>query len=263
MTFPQLSSGAVAQFPFRRTARFRTLENEMDGGSSVAFTDVDFEERRWEIPLRELSDTEWSQVKTLFEQSEGRLRGFTFLDPGANLLSFSEGLSAASWQKDTGIGVTDGQPDPVGGNAATTVTASTGGLTVSQLLKAPASYAYAGSIWARTSASGAALRVSDGAALSVEEPFASDNVWLRYTLAFDVPSAAAQVELAIVAPNGTLHVYGPQLEAQPEASAYKKNGSGSGAYEGARFDQDSLADVATGPGRHSATVRIVWTPSQI
>lgn len=262
MTFPQLSSGAVAQFPFRRTARFRTLENEMDDGSTVGFTDVDFEERRWEIPLRELSDAEWNQLKTLFEQSEGRLQGFTFLEPGANLVSFSEALSTADWQKDGGIGVTDGQPDPVGGNAATTVIASSGGLTVSQVLNAPASYLYAGSVWARTNASGAALRVSDGGALSVEEPIASDNVWRRYTLAFDVPSAAAQVELAIVAPNGTLNVYGPQLEAQLDASAYKKNGAGSGVYENARFDQDSLADVATGPGRHSTTVRIVWTPSQ-
>ncbi len=57
--FPQLSSGAVAQFPFRKGLRFRTLVNQAADGSEIRFADVDYRARAWELAVHQLSDQEW------------------------------------------------------------------------------------------------------------------------------------------------------------------------------------------------------------
>jgi hypothetical protein len=56
--FPQLSSGAVAQFPFQRELRQRTLSNRSADGTDIRVADVDFHDRVWEIAFNGLSDAE-------------------------------------------------------------------------------------------------------------------------------------------------------------------------------------------------------------
>ena len=101
--FPQLSSGAVAQFPFRKELRFRTLVNQAADGSEIRFTDVDYRARAWELAVHQLSDQEWQSIEDLHNQVEGRLQTFLFLEPGANLLAWSEQFGDAVWQKSGGV----------------------------------------------------------------------------------------------------------------------------------------------------------------
>jgi hypothetical protein len=263
IAFPQLSSGAVAQFPFRRRTGFRTLMNRAADGSEIRAADADFAERVWLLSANELSDEEWVDIEELFEQSEGRLLSFLFLEPGANLLSWSEQVSHAAWDKDAGISVLDGQNDPFGGTGAVRITSGGTAGSVTQTLSIPASFRYAGSIWARTAQAGTLLQVDDDGSQIVQAAFDNSNQWRRYSVGYNLSSASELVAFRIVVPaSTTVDVFGPQLEAQASPSAYKKTLEQAGVYPNARFDQDSLGDRLTDAGRHSGEIRISWTPSQ-
>lgn len=259
-TFPQLMSGAVAQFPFRKSSAYRTLVNDGPGADEVLSSDADFHTRVWELPFEQLTDSEWQGIEGLFQLSEGRLGTFVFLEPGQNLLSWSERLTDPVWQKGSGISVADGKPDPAGGMGAVLVTGSGG--SVSQQLSIPASYRYAASVWAKTGASDAALRVTDTASGSVEIGFSSSNTWKRYSVGYALSSPSNGVAFEIQAPSGaSLEIYGPQLEAQIAPSTYKRTEQQAGVFAGARFDSDVLRDTAIAENRHSGVIRIIWTPS--
>lgn len=258
-TFPQLSTGAIAQYPYQTDIRFRTVRHEGPNGGAIAFADVSHEERSWDLTLEELSSEEWAALEQLFVDVGGSLRGFTFLDPSSNLLAWSEDLEQDAWAN-AGAGLTAGQGDPLGGNRATTLTAGGGGATVSQTIDAPGDYRYAASVWARTSSAGAGLRVANGQGSEQFTAFAADGVWRRYKAPYDGGSASESMRFEIQAPgSGGIDVFGPQLEAQAAASEYKPSGELGGVYPWARFDQDVLSDRSTGPQRHSARLRIIWT----
>jgi hypothetical protein len=260
-TFPQLTTGAVAQFPFRAEVRFRSTRHEGPNGDTISYVDPELEERAWDIALEGLTDGEWAGVEALFEESRGKLGGFTFLDPTANLLAWSEAIDQEAWMV-SGVGVTLGAADPLGGNRAATLTAGGGGGTLLQTIAAPAAYRYVGSVWARTVGAGAGLRVAEGQAAEAFEAFRQDGVWRRYEARYSGAGLGESVKFEVVVPTGTsVDVFGPQLEAQTAASEYKRSGERSGVHPNARFDQDVLTDRATGANQHGTRLRIVWTPS--
>jgi hypothetical protein len=206
-----------------------------------------------------LTDAEWQAIQSLFATTEGRLKSFLFLEPGENLVAWSEKFSEAVWVK-TGVTVTEGVGDPFGGTLASRLT---GGGSVSQSLNIPAKLRYAASIWAKTSQGGAALELTDNAGLTATAAIASDGVWRRYSLSTAwTASGAETVALLVTVPAGaTVDVYGAQIEPHPTASYYKKTLGRGGVHPGARFASDTLADEATEPGRHAGVIRITWTPS--
>jgi hypothetical protein len=260
--FPQLSSGAIAQFPIRRVTEYRTIINESMDGSEIVVQDVDFEQRRWTLSYDQLTDTEWQAIEDLFVAVNGRLGTFVFLEPGANLLSWSELPSEPVWLTDAGVSALDNQPDPHGGTRAVRLTNSGATGSFRQSLSIPASYRYAGSVWARTAHTGVELRVDDDGPNAAKTAIDSNNVWKRYEARYDYVSASAFTVLRIEIPSGAqVEIFGPQLEAQPAASVYKPTGQQAGVYPAARFDQDVLADRAESVDRHSGVIRILWTPS--
>lgn len=260
--FPQLSSGAVAQFPIERGTGYRTIVNHSADGSAVVVQDADFEQRTWILHYDQLTDAEWQAIEDLFIEVEGRLGTFLFLEPGANLLSWSELLVSSLWLKDAGVSVLEDQPDPLGGTSAARVTNTGATGSLRQSLNIPASRRYAGSVWARSADTGVELRVDDDGLNAARAVIDSSNAWKHYEARYDEASASAFTVLRIEIPAGAaVDVFGPQLEAQPGASAYKPTGQQAGVYPAARFDQDTLADRAEGVGRHSGVIRILWTPS--
>src|ERR1017187_266982 len=72
-----------------------------------------------------ITDAERNVLLTFFrDTAEGRLQEFVYLDPGGNLVTYSEDFSQAYWNK-TGVSVGSAVSDPWGGNRATTLTATT------------------------------------------------------------------------------------------------------------------------------------------
>jgi hypothetical protein len=261
--FPELSSGAAAQFPWRRTIGFRTVRNRFAAGQEIDYGDILFAQRRWELPLTDLEDAEWQAIHNLFEETGGRRLPFTFVEPGANLLAWSGDLDKGVWVKSSGVTVDAGQPDPGGGSAASTLSAG-GTWTVSQTIAAPASRAFAVSAWLKCNASGSTLGLSDGAGQTKQVQIAGDNAWRLYELPWRQASAADQVIFEISGSGGaTIDAYGLQVEPQLGRSSYKRTGEQSGIFVNAFFDQDSLEQSITAPNQNSGIVRIQWTPSPI
>ena len=259
LAFPQLESGAMAQMPIERTIRFRSRRNEARDGSAIHIGDPDYEERSWDLVFQDMTEAEWQALEALFAASEGRLGVFTFLEPGANLLAWSEKLTLTPW--DVSGSAIDEQTDPSGGSRGSRLPA---GSSATQTIAAPSSYRYAGSAWLRTNAVGAKIRLSDSGAQVVERDVDSSGEWRRYVVRYSASSATDAMTLSIVAGSGaSLDVYGPQLEAQLAASAYKISSAQGGVFANTRFDQDTLVDEASAPERHDTRVRLLWTPSQL
>ena len=53
----------------------------------------------WQLQYANLSDTELAALQQFFTAMEGSLNSFTFLDPAANLLAWSEDLTNAVWRR--------------------------------------------------------------------------------------------------------------------------------------------------------------------
>ncbi len=259
LVFPQLSSGAVSQLPLGRETLYRTLVNAALDGREIRVADPDYFERNWELPLELLTDIEWQAIQDLFTTAEGRLRSFLFLEPGENLLAWSEGFGEAAWVK-SGVTVTGGVGDPWGGGEGSQLS---GAGTLSQTLATPAWFRYAASIWARTTQAGSGLELRDGGSQVKSVAFTADGAWRRYLLSLAWVTTSETVTFRVVSGGAaTLDLYGAQLEAQPLVSNYKKTLARGGVHSGARFATDTLSDRATGPGEHSSVIRVSWTPSQ-
>lgn len=80
-TFPQLKSGAVAQYPLRRGLRFTTHVTRFLDGSEQRFRQRDGVRKRWVIQLDLLDEAELSMLEDFFAARKGRLESFTFVDP--------------------------------------------------------------------------------------------------------------------------------------------------------------------------------------
>ena len=258
LAFPQLSTGAMAQLPIERTTRYRARRNAHTGGDLIELGDPDFEEREWTLALRELTDAELQALEDLFVASRGRAGTFTFLAPGANLLRWSESLTVAPWSLAGAL--VESQPDPLGADRATHLLASG---QVSQSMAAPSEYRYSATAWLRSAGAGASMQLSDGGATAFSVSVPGSSQWRRFVVRYTSASSTDTVAFTLTSgPSSPLEVFGPQVEPQSAPSAYKMSTDRGGVFPNTRFDQDSLTDVATGPGRHDTRVRLVWTPSQ-
>jgi hypothetical protein len=116
--FPQLSTGAVAQYPLIKRRVYRTVTNRLADGRRIRLSDAAAQRVEWEIAFEALSDAERRQLEQFFASAEGRLREFTFLDPAGNLLAYSEELTAGAWTRGPLLTLVQGMADPLGGSAA-------------------------------------------------------------------------------------------------------------------------------------------------
>jgi hypothetical protein len=221
--------------------------NQAADGSSVRLSDPAGESTEWRLEYAGLSDSEAAAIEAFFTAAEGSLNGFTFVDPAGNLLAWSGALDNGVWQRDPLL----------------TVTAITGGWTltntgaapqmVAQTINAPGEYTYCLSAYVR-SATPATVELSIGSATA--ERVVSSG-WGRVSFAASPGASAQSVRFGIaVAAGGSIDVYGPQVEAQGGASAYRETSRG-GIYDDAHLAEDSLSMERTGFNRNSCTVTII------
>jgi hypothetical protein len=254
LVYPQLSTGALSQYPVRKTRRVRTVVNQAADGSTFRLADPAGEITEWQLEYAEISDDEAAALEQFFTAAEGSLQGFTFLDPSANLLASSDALNTASWQADPLLMVTSGAADPAGGTLAWQLNnGGAAGQTIGQTLQVPGAYTYCFSVYARATAP-RTVRLSIG-------DLAADRVvtesWGRIVFGAAGPAGGESLRFAIeVPPSTAIEVYGPQVEAQGGASVYRASTRG-GVYDGAHFRDDVFRVTRTGCNRNSCTVNII------
>lgn len=252
LIYPQLTSGALTQFPSQKRRRLRTVMNVLGDGSCIKLADPAADITEWQLQYSNLSDPEAAALQQFFESTEGSLQVFTFLDPTANLFAWSDQLDHAGWSKAPLLSIAAGLADPAGGTNGWHVSNSGAAAQVlSQTLEVPGEYRYCLSVYAKSGAA-ATVNLICGPARA-ERALASE--WSRIAISADGGPTEA-VEFGVEFPAGaSADLFGMQVEAQTGASAYKPSTSG-GVYSNAWFRDDSLAVTATDVNRHSATVNI-------
>src|SRR5258708_40136216 len=106
--YPQLSTGAVSQFPMTRRTPVPSISNLLPSGDTIRMSDPGAAVVRWRLRYSNLADEEWAPLDQLFEAAQGRLATFTFLDPMDNLLMWSEDWTRPVWSSDPLLQVSAG-----------------------------------------------------------------------------------------------------------------------------------------------------------
>ena len=208
----------------------------------------------WHLSYRDLTDAEVLNLSNLFVASRGGFDAFTFIDPLANLLGWSENLSQPDWQ--AGLLQTQGSvADPVGTLRAWTVTNGTSGVqTLTQTLGISGNYVACFSLWVRSNAVGAFTLARDGHQISAT----IGPVWTRIWVSGAGTSAAAQSTFSLLIGAGqSIDVFGLQIEAQPHPSAYKPTVASIGIYEETYFGTDELKVTSEGVGFSSCAITLI------
>jgi hypothetical protein len=179
--FPQIGAGSVAQFPVSRSRRWRAIVNQMEDGEVIMLPDAAAGQIQWKLSYQDLVAAEVQSLSALFTASQGEFAAFTFVDPLANLLGWSESLSQSAWQLgllQTATGVTD----PLGTQRAWSLTNPSGGTqSLQQSLGVSGDYVACFSVYLRSNMAGAVTLKRDTAALAVTLGAAWQRVFVNGT----------------------------------------------------------------------------------
>ena len=81
LQFPQLKTGAPAQYPASRSLRFQTnVQTFLDGGEQ-RFPKRSLAIKAWTLPLSLLDESEAAELQTFFSEVRGGSGVFEFVDP--------------------------------------------------------------------------------------------------------------------------------------------------------------------------------------
>jgi len=250
--YPQLTTGALVQYPIRKRQTTRTVTNITADGRSIRLADQPASLTEWHLRYEGLSDVELYNLEQFFVAVEGSLNGFTFIDPAGNLLAWSEDLGNAAWTQDPFLTITAGTTDPLGGKNAFRLTNSgEGAQGLSQILNAPTSYTYSFSCYIRTDQPASVTLVLGSHRASAQ----AGPDWTRISITGSGDEAAASILFGVELSTGAIDLFGPQAEAQHSPSAYQKSTTG-GVYSNSRFSDDGFSFTSTGVNQHRATVNI-------
>jgi len=252
--FPQVGAGSVAQFPVSRSRKWRAIVNQMESSELITLPDAAAGQIEWKLLYQDLVDAEVQNLSNLFIASQGGFGAFTFIDPMANLLGWSENLSQSAWQPGL-LQTAAGAIDPVGTSRAWSVAnPSTGTQSLQQSLGVSGDYVACFSAYLRSNASGTVTLQRDGTA----HMFSVGPAWQRAFVNGKGVSGAGQSTFSIALPAGqTVYVWGLQVEAQPYPSAYKQTSAALGIYEETYFGDDELTITSTNVGFSSCGITLI------
>jgi hypothetical protein len=254
--YPQIGSGSVAQFPVTRSRRWRAIANELENGARIMLPDTTAGQIQWKLFYQDLVNAEVQNLSNLFAASQGEFGAFTFIDPLANLLGWSEGLSQSAWQLgllQTAADVTD----PLGTQRASSITnPAAGPQTLLQTLDVPGNYVACFSAYLRSNVAGTVTLHRDGTQVTVRV----GPIWQRAYVSGLGTSGAIQSNLSLVLAAGqSVDVFGLQAEVQPYPSAYKQTSAALGIYEQTYFANDELTITNTSVGLSSCEITLMST----
>lgn len=134
--FPQINGNMIlTQLPYSAQLAYETIVQDMESGPRFSFprraasltghptTPLG----RFNVSFPNITDAEVEDLQTFFRARKGRLEAFSFLDPGGNLLEYSQDFSQSYWDKSNGpVTVGASVVDPFGGSIAKQLSAGGG-----------------------------------------------------------------------------------------------------------------------------------------
>jgi hypothetical protein len=226
----------------------------MEDGEIIMLPDTTAGQIKWKLSYQDLIAAEVQNLSNLFTASQGGFAPFTFIDPMANLLGWSESLAQSSWQLRL-LQTAAGVADPLGTTKASSVTnPSTGTQSIQQSLGVSGDYVTCFSAYLRSSVPGTVILQRDGTALTVTV----GTAWQRAFVNGIGVSGAIQSTFSIALAAGqTIDVWGLQVEVQPYPSTYKQTVAALGIYPETYFANDELTITSTSVGLSSCGINLV------
>jgi|SRR5579871_5455953 len=257
--FPQLSSGAVCQYPLERQLATRTIINLIESGESILMPDIPAQRQLWRLTFSALTDAEWAAIESLFESTRGMCGTFCFLDPTSNLMGWSGDVTNAVWRCDPLLNVSEGLADAEGSNNATRITNTSQAIQgLSQLISGPGWYRYSFSYYLRSDAATFVTSRVSTTTQQVCQIFEALGQWTRFVQSVSLPTEDEGVTFSLeFQPGAQADVYGLQVEAQPGAGQYKRTLGRGGVFTNCRFNNDVLTVSTNGPNQHSGTIELI------
>lgn len=256
--FPQLVSGAIAQYPISRVRLVRTVKNTLANGDLVLYEDLGAGQLIWNLEYAELSNVDLALLQSHFTACAGPYHAFTFLDPTGNLLNWSSDLTQPLWTPPPSFVIAAGAADPNGGLAGFNLT-NNGQITqgIAQSLIVPAAYQYVLSIYIR-SAAGAAVTLSrTGQYASSAETFVANANWQRISISGTLQDSGNTLNVGFTLGAGEqVNVYAPQLEPQLAPSRARLTAQQGGVYANAHWAVNSLPVIETAAGLFTTSFTI-------
>ena len=252
--FPQLGNGSIVQFPVTRARKWRAIVNGLESGEQIMVPDRTAGQIEWRLAFQDLTDAEVSGLRALFLASQGSYGMFTFIDPMANLLGWSEDLTQPNWQSGL-LRTNRGISDPSGTKRASSILNPSAGMqALQQTLEIPGDYVACFSTWIRSDTAATVLLQRDNALT----PVTTGPAWKKESISCKGAAAATQSAFSITLPAGQMvEVWGLQVEAQPYASVYKHTDMPEGIFEQTWFEDDELRITNTSMGLSSCEIRLI------
>jgi len=257
VAYPQLSSGAMAQYPLRKRRVIQSSVNTFADGSMIVSNINANTQFVWELSYTDLTAADQTALQNHFIACQGPKNAFIFIDPTDNMLGNSSNLTLGAWIAQPLLSVTPGAPDPEGGTTAFTLVNNSGvDQQISQTILAPASYQYCFSLYA-TAAIPTTLRLGLGTRSQI---FSLGTSWTRLINSVQLSGNQMSFTASIIVPAAqTVVVWGPQLEPQLSPSRYRATASSGGVYQNAHLLGNSLTFQSEAPGLFSTTISIETT----
>lgn len=184
--FPQINSdGVITALPYNSALDYKNTSVTLPVGKQYNWKWRSNPLGRYVVNLPALTPAEFTVVKTFFYSTEGRKGEFTFLDPGGNLVPYSDLFSNASWTK-SAITVGGNVTDPQNGNLATALQA-TGSNALMYCTVIPSGgasgFVLCASVWAKATVANQTLSigfVDSGFSVIANQIWSlPQNVWTR------------------------------------------------------------------------------------
>jgi hypothetical protein len=236
--FPQLSTGALVQYPVNRTKSVQTVSTQAEDGSVISYFDSRGSKLTWALEFSGITQAEANQLQALFDNCAGRFRTFTFINPVANLLT-------DQWQMGTGI------------DKAGAVYTNTGSTTAEiwQTFLIPSAYTYCFSVPGNVNApDGANLTLIRRGSATEETVIAALNSALLVSSGTLADSGLGLTVAIRLQPGQSVDLSQAQLEAQPSPSQFRPQQGG--VYPNAHWAVDELMFTAIGPDLYSTKFSI-------
>lgn len=273
--FPQISaSGVMVQRPYGQSVRFSTLVQDMPFGKRYSYSEwggglsryPSGPLNRFELQYPSITDAEVAALQSFFTQAEGRLNEFTYLDPGGNLVNWSEDFTQTAWTKQS---VTPGASvsDPFGGNRGMMVAGggSNGMLFTTVLPNGGASgFVLCGSVWAKAQSPGQQLSIgfidSGFGVISNTTWNLPQGSWVRvWNTATLATSSYIRLLIGGLATWGSTSIalFGAQVAPLPGPGAYRKTPGSEGLRAKCRFDTDDFEARSLGPNQNAVKLSVI------
>lgn len=252
--YPQIGAGSMAQLPVTRSRRWRAIANLLENGEQVMLPDTPAGQIEWKLSYQDLNAAEAQSLSAFFTASQGGFAPFTFIDPLANLLGWSEVLAQSSWQAGL-LQINPCAGDPLGTQRASTVSnPNPASQALQQTVAISGNYVacFSAYLWSSMAATVILQRDATQATVKV------GPAWTRGCVSGPGAEGATQSTFSVVLSEGqTIRIWGLQVDAQPCPSRYKQTGAAIGIYEETYFAGDELTMSSTAPGLSSCEITLL------